>query len=269
MTVGIRVSPSGPPLGRHRRSPPMRRSFIYPHRSVRAIPARVTRFVVAGLTVLALTAAMAQFFHPLLVLHNRLCLAIVELCGIPIAGVLPVELFAQLGPAPVPVIAVPQLSDRSLEVWTLFTATMLVLLGLHRRIPFARSLLLLLMTLLVMTLGVVVFHPASQFGSVEFAAMWLRSELLVWMVLPFLSVSIFVLTQPTMLFGVAWAMLTQIYGLAWSAIRLAFGIAMIHYTGILFAPIFWFAGGLLADVIYLVVFYSVAIQWAARGKRAQ
>jgi hypothetical protein len=148
---------------------------------------------------------------------------------------------------------------------------MLVLVGLHRGIPFARSFLVLLMTLLIVAAGVVIFHPSSQFGSAEFAGMWLRSELLVWFVLPWFSASMFVLTQPAALFGVGWAILAQAYGFVWSAIRLAFCIAVMHYSGILFAPMFWFALGLLADVVYLVVFYSIAVQFAAKrswGKRA-
>jgi hypothetical protein len=129
-----------------------------------------------------------------------------------------------------------------------------------------------LVSLLVMAAAIVTFHPSSQFGSSEFASMWLRGEFLVWLVLPWFSASMFVLMQPAVLFGLGWAVLTQIYGFVWSGIRLALCIAVMHYSGILFIPVFWFALGLLADVIYLVVFYSVALQWGARrawGNRAQ
>ncbi len=272
MTVIVRGHSSA--LGRWRRrqhGPPMRRSFVYPHRSIRAIPARTGKFALAALTIVALTAGVCIFLHPLLLVHNQICLAILQLSGIPISGVLSVPLFAPIGAAPVPLVAVEEISSHGLNLWALSSAAMVAMLELHRRIPFARSFLGCLMTLLVMTVGVVVFHPSSQFGSAEFATMWLRSELLVWLVLPWFSASMFVLMQPTVLFGIGWAILTQVYGFAWSAIRLAFCIAVMHYSGILFAPIFWFALGLLADVIYLVVFYSVALQWGARrlwGKRA-
>jgi hypothetical protein len=273
VTVIVRVQkPLFPALRQRSHLPAMRRSFVYPHRSIRSIRAGTGKLVLAALTVIALTAAIAVFQQPLLLVHNQLCLALLQLSGIPITGVAPVELFAPFGAAPVPVVAVQEISNHPVALWTLFSVAMLVFLELHRRIPFARSFLVFLMTLLAMAAGILIFHPASQFGSTEFAAMWLRSELLVWLVLPWFSASMFVLIEPTPLFGVGWAILTQIYGIAWSAIRLAFCIAAMHYSGILFAPIFWFAFGFLADVIYLVVFYSVALQWAARhswGKRTQ
>jgi hypothetical protein len=37
----------------------------------------------------------------------------------------------------------------------------------------------------------------------------------------------------------------------------------MHYSGILFVPILWFALGILADMIYLMVFYSMAVHWNA------
>jgi hypothetical protein len=249
----------------------MRRSFVYPHRSIRAIPVRTGKLALAALTLVTLTAGVGVFLHPLLLVHNQLCLAILQLSGIPISGVLSVPLFGPIGAAPVPLVAVEEISSNGLRLWALLSAAMAVLLELHRRTPFLRSFLVSLMALLVMAAGVVVFHPSSQFGSAEFAIMWLRSESLVWLVLPWFSASMFVLMQPTVLFGVGWAILTQVYGFAWSAIRLAFCIAVMHYSGILFAPIFWFALGFLADVIYLVVFYSATLQWGARrlwGKRA-
>ena len=266
MTVRIRVR--GPlPLQtfvRNGRSLGMRRAFIYPHRSVRAVPIAKGRCVLAAFTVAALTAGVVALIHPLLVLHNQLCLALLQLSGIPIRSVLPIELFAHIGVAPVPLVAVTAIGGKPLQLWAFFSVGMLILLELHRLIPFARGFLVFVMTLLIMAIAVVIFHPSSQFGSYEFAGMWLRGELLVWLVLPWFSASMFVLMQPAALFGVAWAVLMQVYGFVWSSIRLALCIGIMHYSGILFIPILWFTFGLLADVIYLIVFYSVALQWAGR-----
>jgi len=253
------------------RRPFMRRTLIYPHRSVRAIRLTPGRILLTALTILALTAGVIVPRDALLSLHNRLCVTILHWSGIPVVGVFPVKLFAQMGLASVPVVPVQSLEARPLEYWLMFMTTMLVLIALHRRIPFARSLLVLLMTLLMVAVGVAIFHPSSQFGSAEFASMWLRSESLVWFVLPWFSASMFVFTQPAAVFGVGCAVLAQIYGFVWSAIRLAFCIAVMHFSGILFAPMLWFLLGLLADVIYLVVFYSLAVKFAAKrswGKRA-
>ena len=250
----------------------MRRVSIYPHRSIRAIPAGGARWVLAGLTAIALTTACVILRSPLLMLHNQLCLSLLHLAGIPISGAASVELFTRLGSAAVPMVPVTEIGSHPLRLWTMFSAAMLVFLGLHRRIPFARSFVLFLAVLLAMAVAVVTLHASSQFGSSEFAIMWLRGEFLVWLALPWFSAAMFVLMQPAAWFGAGWAVLMQIYGFLWSGIRLALCVAVMHYSGILFVPILWFVLGLLADVIYLLVFYSVLLQWSAKrawGNRAQ
>lgn len=229
------------------------------------MPQSRTRWVVAFVTVAVLTATMVGFLHPLLALHNQLCLALLQLSGIPIGGVLPVQVFAAIGSAPVPVIAVPELMNaHPVELWAMVSAAMLILLELHRRFALARTFAVFLMTLVLMAAGVIILHPSAQFGSAEFALMWLRGELLIWFILPWFAAGMFVLAHPNAWFSVLWTILMQAYGFAWSAIRLAFGIAIMHYSGILFTPLLWFALGFLADLVYVVLFYSVAVQSAAR-----
>src|SRR5215469_15395232 len=132
MTVRIRTSL---PRALTRSAPTLtRRGFIYPHRSVRAMRVSPSRSIVALLTVALLTAIIIALAHPLLNLHNQLCLAILQVSGIPISGVLPVQLFAGIAGAPVPVIAVPELSRHPIELWVMVTGAVLVLLEVHRRI---------------------------------------------------------------------------------------------------------------------------------------
>src|SRR5262249_52307770 len=152
----------------------------------------------------------------LLTLHNQLCVGLLQLTGIPISGISEVELFEPIGVAPVPQVAVTQISTHPVELWVLFSAAMVVLLELHPRSPFFRSFLVFLMTLLALAMGVILFHSSSEFGSAEFATMWLRGELLVWFILPWFSASMFVLMQPAAMFGVGWAVISQIYGFVWS-----------------------------------------------------
>jgi len=242
----------------------MRRLFIYPHRSLRAVPLNWPRCALSALIAGGLTLAIVRLLQPLFALHNQLCLGLLHLSGIPVTGIALVQLFAAIQPVPVPLVAVTQIGARPLELWSIFAAAMLLLLELHRRIPFARSLLSFLMVLLIVALGVVIFDSAAQFGSAEFATIWLRGELLIWFVLPWFSASMLILMQPATVLGIGWALISQIYGFFWSAIRLALCIGVMHYTGILFAPMFWFVLGVMADVVYLVVFYSVGLQWTSR-----
>lgn len=87
--------------------------------------------------------------------------------------------------------------------------------------------------------------------------------MLVWLVLPWFSSALFVLLHPDLRWGVLWALLVQGYAVVWSAVRLAFGVAVIHYSGLLFVPLLWFGLGLLADNIYLLVFFSLSTRQAA------
>ena len=267
MVVRILRNPPVPPAGR---GGPVRRPFIYPHRSIRSIRITPGRIFLAAVTAIVLIVLVATQQGWLVAEHNRLTAGIVELAGVPVLGVEMVSLFPGLQAAPAVVVSASRLDGKPFQLLIMFAVAMLVLLQIHRRLPLARGFVLFLMVLLLVATAIVVFHPFSQFGSVEFTQIWLRGEVLVWLVLPVFSAAMFVLIHP--LFGAAWALVTQLYGFLWSAVRLAFSICLIHYTGILFVPIAWFALGLLADMVYLVVSYSIAVEWAssrAWGRRGK
>jgi hypothetical protein len=249
----------------------MRRVFIYPHRSVRGIRIAPLKGVLAVVTAAVLTLAMAVSMEPLLAAHNRLSLSLLNLAGIPILGTSQADLFSPLPPAPVVLVAAAGFQARSPVFWVLFAVALSIIAALYWRIPLARSFLVFIVILLLISAAMAVFHPAGQLDSAAFSQIWMRGEVLVWLVLPWFSASAFLLTDPSVLWGVIWVLLTQTYGFIWSAVRLAFGLALMHYSGMLFAPMFWFVLGFLADVVYVIVFYSIAVQWAARrtwGSRA-
>lgn len=239
----------------------MRRAFIYPHRSVRSLRLTASRIIIALLTAAVLTALVATQEGRLVTAHYRISQTLVQWAGIPVNGTAITALFPLLAPAPAPVVPSSELDKHPLRLLILFLAGMLALLQIHRSVALARGFVVFLMILLLLADAVILFHPSSQFGSVEFSQIWMRGEVLVWLLLPWFSAAMFVLIHP--LFGVAWTVLTQVYGFLWSAVRLAFSLCLIHYSGILFVPILWFALGLLADMVYLVVFYSIAVQWAS------
>ena len=248
----------------------MRRPFIYPHRSIRSVRLSAGRIFLAAVTAIVLTVLVATVQGRLMQEHNRISQTLIEWAGVPVNNTTTTPLFPGLEPAPAAMVTATRLDGDPWRLLIFFAAGMLVLLQVHRRVPLARGFLLFLMILLLVATAVVVFHPSSQFGSVEFTQMWLRGEVLVWLLLPWFSAAMFVLIHP--LFGAGWALLTQVYGFLWSAIRLAFSVCLIHYTGILFVPMLWFALGLLADMVYLVVSYSMAVDWASRrawGRRGK
>lgn len=82
--------------------------------------------------------------------------------------------------------------------------------------------------------------------------------------------SFFALNVPWRL-KATWLALLMLYSFLWSAIRLATALATFHYLGSLWMPLFYFVFGFLADFLYIVAFYSLAVDRAAAslGKRQE
>lgn len=208
---------------------------------------------------LVLTVATFWFRAPLLAWHNHLSTALLRLCDIPLGDSAQVEVFAPIGSAEVATTSVFRLRQQPLRVAILFVGAVLALLAVYGRVELARNFILFLLVLLLTAAAVMVFSGA-EITSAEFSQIWLRGEILVWLLLPWFSAGLLVVLQPAAWPGLIWAVLMQAYGFFWSAIRLAFCLGVLHYSGLLFMPLLWFALGLLADVLYIVVFLS----WSTR-----
>lgn len=219
---------------------------------------------------LVLTAAAFWFRAPLLALHNQISAALLRLCDIPLEGSTRVDVFAPIGSAEVVTTSVFHLNQQPVRVAILFAGSVLVLLAIYGRVELARNFIVFLLVLLLAAAAVMVFSSSAEITSAEFSQLWLRGEILVWLLLPWFSAGLLVVLQPSAWPGLIWAVLMQAYGFFWSAIRLAFCLGVLHYSGLLFMPLLWFALGLLADVLYIVVFLSLSTRVAglfAWGRR--
>lgn len=214
--------------------------------------------MIALLVAMALTVAMYVARDRLLFEHNRISNRLVELSGVPITGSARINLFPPIGSTEVSVPDTFHFKNDPLRVAILFVGSVIGLLAVHRRVQLARNFVVFLGILLMIATGVMVFSQTFEVQSAEFTQIWLREEVLVWLVLPWFSAGLFVLVQPNVWSGLLWALIVQVYGFVWSAVRLAFCLAVIHYSGLLFMPLLWFGFGLLADNIYLLVFFSLS-----------
>ena len=237
----------------------MRRDVIYLHKSFRSLRLGPGRLAFAFGIAAAGSALLAACGTLLLEIHGQVCRFLLELARIPSSRMARLEFFPGFGPASVPVTTVLQYEPNPVKATILFVVGVLVLLAIHRRIALAQNFVVFLVTLLVTAAGVIAFNPSFRFNSTEFTQMWLRGEVLVWLLLPWVSAFLFVLIQPSLIGRVAWVLVAQIFGFLWSAVRLAFCLGVLHYTGILFLPLLWFCLGLLADLLYMFVFYSLAV----------
>ena len=249
----------------------VRRAVIYPHRSVRGLHVTAARLVIAVIVAAFLSVGVYLSRERLLFEHNRISRGLVELCDLTVLGVQTVDVFGPIGSTPVVVTKVFRFGDAPVRVGILFMASVIGLLAIHRRVQLARNFVVFLLILLLVAVGVMVFSQSFEIGSAEFAQIWLRMEVLVWLLVPWFSAFLFVLLEPAVWLGILWALAVQAYAFLWSAFRLAFCLAVVHYSGLLFVPLLWFCLGLLADLVYLMVFYSLATHTAigrSWGKRA-
>ncbi|MCU1334687.1 MAG: hypothetical protein JWO19_268 [Bryobacterales bacterium] len=236
----------------------MRRTAIYPHRSIRSLPLNTGRLLAALGFAIALTALVYWARAPLLARHNQISAALLRLCNIPLEGSTQVDVFEPIGSAEVVTTTAFRLDRQPIRVAILFVSAVVALLAVYRGVELARNFVVFLLVLLMLGAGVMVFAPGSEITSAEFSQIWLRGELLVWLLLPWFSAGLLVMLQPEAWPGLMWAVLMQAYGFVWSAIRLAFCLGVLHYSGLLFMPLLWFTLGLLADVLYVVVFFSLS-----------
>ena len=215
-------------------------------------------------TAVLLCCAVAAQGTRLIEVHGAICRFLLALARVPLAGMDTIDVFAQFGPATVPVTPIPSYGPNPVRATVLFIVSVLLLLAIHRRVALARNFVVFLITLLLAAAGVIAVNPAFQFSSSAFTQIWLRTEVLVWLLLPWVS-GFFVLIHPSTLRGVFWVLAAQIYAFLWSALRLAFCLGVLHYTGILFLPVLWFCLGLLSDSLFVLLFYSGVVYHAGAG----
>jgi hypothetical protein len=231
---------------------------------VRSFPISGLR-VFAGLAMaLILSATVAYFGTPLLIVHGEMSSFLLKHTGIPVAGMTVVDIYPHLGPVVANDISFPHHRASPLRTILLFAASLAGLILVHRSVPLSRNFIIFLSILLCAAAVVIIVNPSFYFDSSVYTQIWLRGEILVWVLLPWVSAFLFVLTIPSVTSGVAWALLIQVYAIVWSAVRFVFCLGVFHYTGILFLPLLWFCLGVLFDLVYVLVFYSLALNLSIR-----
>jgi hypothetical protein len=204
--------------------------------------------------------AICYFGSSLLDAHAQLSGFIVRLSGIPSIGFHAVTIFPFLRPVTTAEIAIPHHQANPLRLALLFVLSLAVLILIHRHVPLGRSFVVFLIILLCAAAAVIIFNPSFHFNSAIYEQIWLRGEFLVWILLPWVSALLFLLTLPSFRQGLAWGLFLQVYAVLWSAVRLAFCLGVFHYSGVLFFPLLWFCLGILFDLVYTLVFYSFALR---------
>jgi hypothetical protein len=126
----------------------------------------------------------------------------------------------------------------------------------------------LLVALIPVGLGATLlyFHfvsPSLPYSAEDFAASWYRGEVYLWLLLPWIfGIGLFTLNVPLTL-KLPYLVGVFLYAVVWSVVRLATALATFHYFGAIWMPLFYFLFGFLADFLYIVASYSLAMDRAA------
>ncbi len=236
-----------------------RRPFIYPHRSVRFVGQRRVRLIVALGASIVLTAMIAAFMPALLGVHARVARAVMSAAAIPHGAWRPVEVYPLLGTVPAPGTPVPAFREVSDVPRLLLVAIVAALMVASQRWPLMRSLAGFLMALLIVSAIVNSIYPDLHLDAGAFTSIWFRIESIVWLVMPWITSVLFIVFQPHILTGAALVLLAQAYGFLFGVLRYVFFLGVMHYSGLLFFPALWLVLGLLADLLYLLLLYSLAV----------
>jgi hypothetical protein len=233
----------------------LRRPYIYPHRSARMLP-RVTRRSLAALAAsIVLTTIVWHFLPALLLWHNAITYTLLDIAGVAETTVVQTVVWGR----PMPVVAPVPLPSPALEpyVWALVAAVALLLPAW--RVPLTRGVVAFLIALLGVSTAAYVGGAEALRRPETLAVVWTHTELLVWLVLPSIAALLFVVVQPSWWRGVGWMLAMQAFALFWSAARYVVLLGTAVTGGPILLPLLWFAGGLLADVLYVTTFYSLAV----------
>lgn len=105
--------------------------------------------------------------------------------------------------------------------------------------------------------------PTLPYTPEDFSAFWYRGEAYLWLLLPWIfGIGLFTLDVPFTL-KLPWLVIVFLYAVVWSVVRLAVALATFHYFGTIWLPVFYFLCGFLADFLYIVASYSLAMDRAA------
>lgn len=240
----------------------MRRTSIYPHRSVRSFTISRRRILVALGLALVASILIGYFGSALLAAHGRLAGLILAITGIPSGGSRSVVVFPSVWSATVPSIHFPHMQSNLPQVAILFSVSLAMMVAIYRSFALSRGFVVFLMILLSSSAAAIYLSRSYYLDSAMYHQIWLRGEILVWILIPWASAFLFLFTIPSFATGLAWALLLQVYSILWSAVRLAFCLGVFHYSGVLFLPLLWFCLGTLFDLVYVVLFYSLALHFS-------
>jgi hypothetical protein len=226
---------------------------------VRAFPISSLRLWAGVALALSITVFSVVCAVQIMEAHSRVAAMLAGWAGLPVTEWAPIGVFPGLEPASGPVLAIPTFKEVSEGARMLLILSIVALLIVAQRFSLLKNVANFLIVMLVASAVTNAIFDNFRLLSTTFGQIWLRQEMLVWLILPWVLILLFVIPQPNLLRGLAWVLFLQAYGFFFSALRMVFVLGVLHHTGLIFMPPLWFLLGTLSDLLFVLFFYSLAI----------
>jgi hypothetical protein len=174
--------------------------------------------------------------------HSWLSIALLRAAGVPISSIEPENLY-RFGFLAInallietsPGAAASGFSSAAITAGVLLLATLV-----GWRLPFVRG--IAVATAIVVAIGVcTAFVSPDPWTTAHFSRLWIRLELALWIVMPWLAACILTFRMGGGVQLLSALVGFELYSICWSAIRMAAGIAFINALGVGAVPVVFFA----------------------------
>jgi hypothetical protein len=209
-----------------------------------------------------MTAGMIVFANSMVSAHNRISLALLRATKFPLATVQPTTIYRSSAISIHSVLITPSPAVSASRSMAIVAGCALVLMigctawGL----PFLRGFAGL--ALIAFAVG---FHAAQsgaeQYPSAHFSNLWIRMQVVSWLVLPCIVIGNLALHMPNFVKLFCAVSLIAAACVAWSGIRMAAGIALTGVIGPGALPAAVLLLGPICDLLSILVFCSTAMNW--------
>jgi hypothetical protein len=159
-------------------------------------------------------------------------------------------------------VGIPGYRDHPGLLAMVFIIVALLLIGIYVWASLGRMLTGLLLVLLTGSLLNLLAGNGAAADVAIFFRIWLKFEFTVWILVPWIMALLVAFISPRWWASLFWILIPAVYAVVWSAVRLAFCAVVLHLTGALLMVPLWFSVGALSDLLYLCVFFSLAVYHA-------
>jgi hypothetical protein len=232
------------------------------HRSIRSVPVCAAQLAAAGVVAAFASAVVVLLGNSILSAHNWLCSATLWAAGVEVVAVQPASLY-RIGFLAVDGLLIEASSRMAASGYAVGAVTALIVLlaaFVGWRWPFLRGVAVCSIVVIGVAVATATYSPPITWTTTHFTRLWLRVELAVWVIVPWLMAYTLVFRTGVGARLISAIAVIESYLICWSAIRMAAGIACVATAGAGAVPVVFFVIGPICDLLSLIVFYSLALR---------